>query len=422
MIVYMNLDFNRDEFINRLKKHDLYFQLINCAEKLFKINRLCWISGGAVRDFILDRSPYDIDMTTDATDQEILDLFPNAVLTGQKFGVYKLPIKKNDETHIIDLTVFRTDAEYLDGRRPVEIIRSTPELDAYRRDFTINALFFDLDKMQLIDYVGGLSDLKNQVLKTVGDAASRFSEDYLRILRCVRFQAVLDFKLDKATEAAAFKLAEKVNQTSGERICEELSKVSQSKNKIIFWKSQLTHQIMNHIGFQYDIKKSSSLSPAKPNLVFDLVFLANFSPGVISFVKDRLKCSKDEVRLTEALTKEALLCQSSQQSLFKLAVRLEKSEHRQAGLYEAYFCLTEAGLFSPTDLDQAMALIELHPEPLLSVVDLKNEKAPEFLLSKILEALREMQFAGTVKTKDQAIAALPDLIQKLQIQKSTGEY
>ena len=213
MIVYMNLDFNRDEFINRLKKHDLYFQLMNCAEKLFAIKRLCWISGGAVRDFILDRAPYDIDMTTDATDQEILELFSNAVLTGQKFGVYKLPIKKNEETHIFDLTVFRTDSDYLDGRRPIGIIRSTPEMDAYRRDFTINALFFDLDKMQLVDYVNGIQDLKNQVLKTVGDAEARFNEDHLRILRCVRFQATLGFQLDANTEAAAFKLSAKVNQT-----------------------------------------------------------------------------------------------------------------------------------------------------------------------------------------------------------------
>lgn len=409
----MNLDFNRDEFINRLKKHDLYFQLIDCAEKLFKIDRLCWMSGGAVRDFVLDRSPYDIDMTTDATDKEILDLFPHAVLTGQKFGVYKLPVKKNNQTHIIDLTVFRTDAEYLDGRRPVEIIRSTPELDAQRRDFTINALFFDLDKMQLIDYVDGLNDLKNKTLKTVGDAESRFNEDYLRILRCVRFQSVLEFNLDKATESAAFKLTEKVKQISGERIRDELNKISQSKHKIIFWESQLTYQIMNHIGFQYDIKKLSSLPPAKPNLVFDLVFLADFNPKVIDFIKDRLKCSKDEVRFAEVLIKESILCQSGQQSLAQLAVRLEKSEHRQTGLYEAYFCLTEVGLFLQTDLDQAMTMIELHPEPLLSMVELKNEKAPDFLLSKISEALRELQFSQIIQTKDQAIKILPDLSRKL---------
>ncbi len=421
MIVYMNLDFNRDEFINRLKKHDLYFQLINCAEKLFKMNRLCWISGGAVRDFILDRAPYDIDMTTDATDQEILELFPNAVLTGQKFGVYKLPVKKNDETHIFDLTVFRTDAEYLDGRRPVEIIRSTPELDAYRRDFTINALFFDLDKMQLIDYVGGVRDLKNQVLKTVGDAASRFNEDYLRILRCVRFQAILDFKLDKETEAAAFTLAEKVNQISGERIREELVKVSQSKNKIIFWKSQLTHQIMKHIGFQYDLEKSTKLQQAKPNLVLDLVVLADFNAQVLTVIKDRLKGSKDEVRLANALIKESKICQSGQQSLTTLAVRLEKSEQRHAGLYEVYKSLAELGLFLTTDLDQALNLIKLYPEPILSVTDLKNEKTPDFMLSQISEVLRELQFAGTIKTKEQANKILPDLIRKQQIQKNTDE-
>ncbi len=418
----MNLDFNRDEFINRLKKHDLYFQLINCAEKLFKMNRLCWISGGAVRDFILDRAPYDIDMTTDATDQEILDLFPNAVLTGQKFGVYKLPIKKDEQTHIFDLTVFRTDAEYLDGRRPVEIIRSTPKLDAYRRDFTINALFFDLDKMQLVDYVDGVSDLKKQVLKTVGDATSRFNEDYLRILRCVRFQAILNFKLDKDTETAAFKLAEKVNQTSGERIREELSKVSQSKNKIIFWQSQLTHQIMNHIGFKYDLGRSTKLQQAVPNLVLDLVILADFNPQVLSFVKDRLKCSKDEVRLADALIKESKVCQGGQQSLATLAVRLEKSEQRQVGLYVVYKLLVEVSLFLNTDLDQAVGLIKTYPEHILTVADLKNKKAPEFLLSKISEALREMQFAGILKTKDQGIAILPDLIRKLQIQKSTDEY
>ena len=409
----MDLDFNRDEFINRLKKHELYFQLMICAEKLFAINRLCWISGGAVRDFILDRAPYDIDMTTDATDQEILDLFPNAVLTGQKFGVYKLPIKVNDESHIFDLTVFRTDGEYIDGRRPVEIIRSTPELDAYRRDFTINALFFDLDKMQLIDHVGGLADLKNQVLTTVGHAASRFSEDYLRILRCVRFQAVLDLKLDEATEAAAFKLAEKVNQTSGERIREELFKVSQSIKKINFWKSPLTHQILNHLGFGYDIERSSKLLTAEANLVLDLVLLAHFNPQVIIFIKDRLKCSNDEVKFAEGLIKEFNLCQSGDHSFEKLAVRLEKSELRQAQLEEIYTSLAAAGLFSKTDLIRALDIKKMYPEPLLTIGELKNEKTSDHVLSQVSEVLREMQFAGIIKTKDQAIKALPDLIRKL---------
>ena len=178
---------------------------------------------------------------------------------------------------------------------------------------------------------------------------------------------------------------------------------------------------MNHVGYEYDLKNSAKLLQTECNLVIDLVVLADFNPQVASFVKDRLKCSKDEVRLAEALIKESKLCADNKQSLAVLAVRLEKAELRQTGLREVYLSLVGVGLYSKTDLDQALGLIKMYPDVLLTVIDLKNEKTPDFMLSHISEVLRELQFTGTLGTKEQAIKILPDLIRKQQIQKSTDD-
>ncbi|MBO5821752.1 MAG: CCA tRNA nucleotidyltransferase [Lentisphaeria bacterium] len=175
--------------------------------------------GGAVRDLLLGRTPSDFDLVTTARPEELQKIFPEAKLVGASFGV--VIVRQNG----IDMEVAtaRSERSYLDGRHPENISYTTDfSLDAQRRDFTVNAMMYDLERDELLDYTNGVEDLKRGILRTVGDPAARFKEDYLRILRAVRFAAKLGFALDAELEAALKTYAELVNELSCERIFAEL--------------------------------------------------------------------------------------------------------------------------------------------------------------------------------------------------------
>jgi len=172
--------------------------------------------------------PSDFDIATDAVPDQVHALFPNALTVGKAFGVTIIPFGDFN----LEVATFREDLEYKDGRRPEGVRFSTAEADAKRRDFTANALFYDLQSDKVIDYVGGVEDIKNRILRTVGDPDQRFSEDKLRILRAVRFAAQLDFELEPATYAAVKKRAAEVTQVSRERVRDELQKLLKTPNRI----------------------------------------------------------------------------------------------------------------------------------------------------------------------------------------------
>jgi tRNA nucleotidyltransferase/poly(A) polymerase len=180
-------------------------------------------AGGCVRDLLLGESPSDFDVATDATPEAVMRLFRHTVPVGVSFGVVRVIGSK--EQGEIEVATFRSDGEYLDGRRPDTIAFASPEVDAHRRDFTINGMFYDPLKEEVIDYVGGREDLNNRVLRAIGDPFSRFREDKLRLLRAVRFTARLGFALDPQTEAAIHQMASQIKQVSVERIVEELRKM-----------------------------------------------------------------------------------------------------------------------------------------------------------------------------------------------------
>ena len=156
------------------------------------------IAGGAVRDSLLGRQPTDIDLATDATPNQVAELFEKTILVGKQFGVCRVVLQEQ----VIEVATFRKDGVYKDGRHPESVEYSNPEEDASRRDFTVNALFMDVVSQEIIDYVDGREDLKKRVIKTVGDPEKRFEEDKLRILRALRFMAQMDFELDLKTEKA----------------------------------------------------------------------------------------------------------------------------------------------------------------------------------------------------------------------------
>lgn len=186
-----------------------------------------YFAGGAVRDHLLGKEPKDYDLATSATPTEVQKLFKKSDAVGEHFGV--IIVKGTGEA--VEVATFRTDGSYKDGRRPEEVVFSTPEEDAQRRDFTINGLFEDPFTGEIIDHVGGLADLKAGIIRAIGTPAERFQEDALRLLRAVRFATITDFQLEKNTRLALTKNAHLLAQISPERIQAEFSRIIGSVNR-----------------------------------------------------------------------------------------------------------------------------------------------------------------------------------------------
>lgn len=178
-------------------------------------------AGGCVRDHLLGVPPKDFDVATSARPDAVAALFDRTVMVGAAFGVVLVLLPEGQ----FEVATFRSDGPYLDGRHPSSVSFTDERADAQRRDFTLNALFLDPETGAVLDYVGGREDLERGVIRAVGDAAARFQEDHLRLLRAVRFAARLGFEIEPATFAAAQALAGKCVDTSAERVRDELLKM-----------------------------------------------------------------------------------------------------------------------------------------------------------------------------------------------------
>ncbi len=177
--------------------------------------------GGCVRDSILGREPDDWDITTSAKPEEIKNLFPRTVDTGIKHGTVTVLLAGEG----FEVTTYRIDGDYEDGRHPREVtFTANLREDLRRRDFTINAMAYN-DRGGLVDIYGGIADMESRVIRCVGNAEERFGEDALRMLRAVRFSAQLGYRIDGATGEAIKKLAPNLQKISAERIQAELVKL-----------------------------------------------------------------------------------------------------------------------------------------------------------------------------------------------------
>ncbi len=185
-------------------------------------------AGGCVRDMLLGHAPHDYDIATDARPEQVRPLFPHTYAVGAHFGV----VVVHEAGHDFQVATFRSDHAYVDGRRPEGVTFSTPQMDAERRDFTINGLFFDPLNGEVIDYVNGRRDIEARVVRAIGDPVARFREDRLRLLRAVRFTAVLGFEIEPATWAAVKEHAADIHDVSAERIREELVKVFLHRSRV----------------------------------------------------------------------------------------------------------------------------------------------------------------------------------------------
>jgi hypothetical protein len=179
------------------------------------------LAGGCVRDEALGREPRDWDVATTATPEDVRVLFKGAHCVGESFGV--MLVRRGGFT--TEVATFRVDGPSADHRRPDRVEFSDARHDAQRRDFTINGLFQDPETEAIIDHVGGLDDLKQRIIRAIGRPGDRFDEDHLRMLRAVRFAAMLDFRIEDATAAAIREHAGALSGVSRERVGDEFRRM-----------------------------------------------------------------------------------------------------------------------------------------------------------------------------------------------------
>ncbi len=285
------------------------------AEVRFALNALtragyqAYIVGGSVRDVLLGHEPHDYDITTSALPEEMLELFSKErlILNGMKHGTVTL-IKYGEP---IEMTTFRIDGEYSDGRHP-DAIEFTGNLyeDVARRDFTVNALCWN-PEVGLIDYVDGEEDIENKIIRCVGDPDRRFTEDALRILRALRFSSVLDFDIDPLTAQCAIENREQLQKIAVERVLVELKKLLcgvRAEQVLLDFRAVLEVVLpelstLSQDEYMLAARRVSLTTPA-PDLRL-AALLYGLSAEAVSACAVRLKFSKVSRRFIEAIGENA---------------------------------------------------------------------------------------------------------------------
>lgn len=237
-------------------------------DRIYEYGYEAFIVGGCIRDCILGITPNDYDITTNATPNKIMDIFKEFKLikNGIKHGTIGILI----DGDIYEITTYRIESEYEDSRRP-KSIEFTGNIvdDLKRRDFTINAMAYN-DKKGLIDDFGGIVDLKNKVIKTVGNPDKRFNEDGLRIIRAIRFSSKLGFNIEDKTLNSIYKNYHIVKNISIERITDEINKIIISKNPqniILLYKTK----IFEILGIYYNFNNDNYLRLEKQLKIISLI-------------------------------------------------------------------------------------------------------------------------------------------------------
>ncbi len=206
--------------------------------RLHREGYLAYLVGGAVRDLMLGREPKDFDVGTNARPSEIRRMFRNSRLIGRRFRIVHVYFRRKGQPEkIIEVSTFRGQATWDEEPDPGEIppedldltgnVFGTPEEDAWRRDFTVNALFYNIADFTVVDHVGGIEDLRRGVIRIIGDPDDRFAEDPVRMLRAVEFATRLGFRLDPETEAGIRRNAPRIAEASPARLREELRQLAE---------------------------------------------------------------------------------------------------------------------------------------------------------------------------------------------------
>jgi tRNA nucleotidyltransferase/poly(A) polymerase len=367
-------------------------------------------AGGCVRDMLLGRRANDYDVATNAVPREVMRLFRRTLKVGAKFGVVIVLSGKEQ----VEVATFRSEGGYTDGRHPGHVRFTTAKEDAKRRDFTINGMFYDPVRREVIDYVRGQRDLERQLIRTIGKAEERFEEDYLRMLRAVRFSTQLGFKIESGTYSAICKRAGQISRISGERIAMELEGIIVDANRAagvgMLLDSGLAEQIFGGFAGAEAQTAVEVLSRLPKKVSFALGLACLFVGRPVEFGLDkcrRLKLSRAQMRHIKFLLQNRGALLDADMSLARL--RRLAAEVYFGDLYQFQRAIQEATGGDTSALNKIrrrvrqLGDIELTPRPLLDGYELMRLGAePGPALGQLAEEVYVAQLEGQLKTAEQA--------------------
>jgi poly(A) polymerase len=434
-----------------------------------------------VRDLLLGREPADYDVATDASPDQVMRIFPDAYAVGAQFGVVLVPVPREARTSLeearktdgselastdehaavpghshkscVEVATFRCDVGYSDGRHPDEVRFSRqPREDVQRRDFTINGLLLDPEKNEVLDFVGGQSDLRAKIVRAIGDPKLRFAEDKLRMLRAVRFAARFEYTIEPTTFAAIQQLAPQIHHVSRERVRDELTRMlTEGHARRAFElldQSGLLHEVLPEIEAMKGVEQPPEFHPEGDVFVHTLLLLEQLprpctatlawgallhdvgkpptfrrAPDRIRFdnhvevgvkmaeaICRRLRFSNDDTEQILALVDNHMrfgVAQRMKPSTFKKFIRLPRfGEHMELHRLD---CLSSHRSLQTYDYTREQIANlppeEVRPQPLVDGDDLiAAGYAPGPLFKQILGAVEDAQLEGRLRTKEEALA------------------
>jgi poly(A) polymerase len=391
-----------------LEQHKLYQTALKIVQRLAQEGARTVLAGGCVRDILLGISPGDIDLATSASPEVVEKSFPKTLAVGKAFGT----IVVVEDGHNFEVTTFRKDGPYLDGRHPSGVEFSDIEEDAKRRDFTVNALFYDPLKRELIDLVDGVTDLDAGIIRTVGRARDRFQEDRLRMLRAVRFSGWLGFDIEPEVLRAIQEQASELKLVSVERIFNETKKLLESPYAI----KGLDYLLQSglHETFWPEIRglKAGELRKFERFHNWENAFAAICILCGVADPEPRLrawKVSKDSLKKVQQQLQAVRILKTS-------TVRAERVRVLGSDVYAEVTALA-SGLF-PVEktagwIDEYMEVAGPDgklPKPLLNGEDLMKAGVPAGeSMGRILRELENAQYEGRLLTKEDALKWLKTL-------------
>ena len=419
---------------------------LNIVRTLHDQGHEAYFAGGAVRDLVLEKSLSEIDVATSASPEEIEQLFPKTIPVGKEFGVVVVV----QDSRNYEVTTFRQDSGYEDGRHPTQVSFTDARHDVERRDFTVNALFFNPFSEEIIDYVKGREDIKRKLIRTVGSPESRFQEDKLRILRALRLACQLDFEIERKTYQQVQHYASEVTQVSWERIRDEVLKIltgpDPARGLKLLFDSGILAVILPEVAAMHDVQQPPQFHPEgdvfkhtcllfklseKLSATLSLAILlhdvgkpptftvkerirfdghAELGAQMAEEICRRLRLPNQQIEEVVDLVKDHLRfihVQEMRESTLKRFLRKENfDEHLELHRLDS---LASHGNLSSYDfcrekLDE-MSEEAMRPKPLINGHDLIHlGLKPGPLFSEILGAVEDLQLEGNLSGKEEALA------------------
>lgn len=416
-----------------------------------------YLVGGCVRDLLLGREPADYDVATAATPQEVMRLFPQTYAVGAQFGVVLVPFRSETpegqrDNYAIEVATFRSDGLYSDSRHPDTVqFSQDARIDVSRRDFTINGMLIDPLNGEVLDYVGGREDLRRKIVRTIGDARQRFSEDKLRMLRAVRFAARFGYTIEEQTFRAIRELAGEIHRVSHERIRDEILKMlTEGRARRAFElldETGLLAEVLPEIKRMQGVQQPPQYHPEGDVWIHTLLLLEGLKAGCsktlalgallhdvgkpptfrvapdrIRFdqhvevgtrmaeeICHRFRLSNEETDQTCALVASHMKfgdVQKMKESTLKRFLRLPKFDEHMA--LHRLDCLASHGDLSLYGfVEEKLRTLpeeQIRPRPLINGDDLiAAGYEPGPLFKKLLLAAEDAQLEGRVSTKEQAL-------------------